>query len=1003
MADQTFEVELRIDLNSPDLRGELSRALGDVNNQVTGFDKKIAGVQKGLEGTAQASTRATQSLSNTRYALYDVSTTFAATGAALLGIAVGTTAVAVAWQRDFAQVVRTTGVVGDEVQTLRNDLVDLAQTMPVAFGDLTAIATLAGQLGVAKDRVAEFTRVTAQMSAVTDLTVEAAATAFGRLDALLPDVQGNYEALGSAIAKVGVESVATESQIVAISTQISSMGAFAGLTAAEVVGLSGALASVGAAPELSRGTITRVFTQMSKAIGDGGSKLQAFARISGVSADEFAASFGTNRFGPIFQSFVEGLADAERTGGNAVAALKELGVTSVRDVPLLLRLAGAGSLLGDSFRDSREAIESASELQRQYGIIAETTAARLQILSNNFMALLDAIGSANLGPLGNVIDTISGFLGMLTDFASTDVGGKILGTITILTGLIGVLSLAGGALALFGASSIGLQQGLQGIVSIAPRASAAILGSGTASAIASGQMSGAAVSVRALATAFRLLAAATIILALPEIAGWANQQVDSLKGFSNELEEVQKRLTTPGTFGFDKSVFDEVRDAPQWMNDLNRASADLVGIAPAATLELKKFDDQLAAIAQNGSPELVKSRLKELGLSSEDVNRMLPQTAKALQDVADSSSNAGTGISTLQDPLAEVEASAQAAEEALEALKEAIMNVGASNMNVESTQIALSQAFNAVTEAAAAEGVTLDGTNNSSLTYRNTLLELETAAREAAIAITENGGSAEEATAKYNEGREALIQSIEARGLDRAAAEEWANKIVGTAEEARAYIAAYTEEVNRVPVAKDTQLTNNAAGAPLKNALFYKDEALNKIPGNKNTQVDNNATGVPYSNAQAYRNMLDSIPTYKHTSVVTTYTQVGAPGINNPDWIYRAGGGPVFGPGTSTSDSIPTMLSNREYVIKAAAVEKYGVGFMNAINSMRVPKFASGGQVGGGSTTPAGSAMTGVIELGPKSLKAIAREVNITNMIDDVSISRAAERGNAKRKAVGDL
>jgi hypothetical protein len=45
-----------------------------------------------------------------------------------------------------------------------------------------------------------------------------------------------------------------------------------------------------------------------------------------------------------------------------------------------------------------------------------------------------------------------------------------------------------------------------------------------------------------------------------------------------------------------------------------------------------------------------------------------------------------------------------------------------------------------------------------------------------------------------------------------------------------------------------------------------------------------------------------------------------------------AGGGSVRGPGTETSDSILAWLSNNEFVVRARAVAKYGVGFLNAIN-----------------------------------------------------------------------
>jgi CHASE3 domain sensor protein len=71
-----------------------------------------------------------------------------------------------------------------------------------------------------------------------------------------------------------------------------------------------------------------------------------------------------------------------------------------------------------------------------------------------------------------------------------------------------------------------------------------------------------------------------------------------------------------------------------------------------------------------------------------------------------------------------------------------------------------------------------------------------------------------------------------------------------------------------------------------------------------------------------------------------------------------ATGGHVRGAGTSTSDSIPAWLSNNEFVVKAKAVSKYGVGLLRAINSgqFEIPKFANGGLVNAlgslGGTTP---------------------------------------------------
>lgn len=61
-----------------------------------------------------------------------------------------------------------------------------------------------------------------------------------------------------------------------------------------------------------------------------------------------------------------------------------------------------------------------------------------------------------------------------------------------------------------------------------------------------------------------------------------------------------------------------------------------------------------------------------------------------------------------------------------------------------------------------------------------------------------------------------------------------------------------------------------------------------------------------------------------------------------------ATGGSVAGPGTGTSDSIPAMLSNGEYVLNAQAVDRLGVPFLNGLNTGRLRGFASGGIVGSG-------------------------------------------------------
>ncbi len=70
----------------------------------------------------------------------------------------------------------------------------------------------------------------------------------------------------------------------------------------------------------------------------------------------------------------------------------------------------------------------------------------------------------------------------------------------------------------------------------------------------------------------------------------------------------------------------------------------------------------------------------------------------------------------------------------------------------------------------------------------------------------------------------------------------------------------------------------------------------------------------------------------------------------------HAGGGLITGPGTATSDSIPALLSNGEFVVNAAATRRHR-GLIEAINAER---FASGGPVGEVPGYASGGAVTTV-------------------------------------------
>lgn len=108
--------------------------------------------------------------------------------------------------------------------------------------------------------------------------------------------------------------------------------------------------------------------------------------------------------------------------------------------------------------------------------------------------------------------------------------------------------------------------------------------------------------------------------------------------------------------------------------------------------------------------------------------------------------------------------------------------------------------------------------------------------------------------------------------------------------------------------------------------------------------------------------------------------------------ISRASGGPINGPGSGTSDSILARLSNGEFVMRAAAVQSFGMDFMHAINNGFVPGFASGGLVASPTRMAGGvnNQATGVLNLtiGDRTFSGLRGAQSTIDDLSSFAISR---------------
>jgi len=113
------------------------------------------------------------------------------------------------------------------------------------------------------------------------------------------------------------------------------------------------------------------------------------------------------------------------------------------------------------------------------------------------------------------------------------------------------------------------------------------------------------------------------------------------------------------------------------------------------------------------------------------------------------------------------------------------------------------------------------------------------------------------------------------------------------------------------------------------------------------------------------------------------------PGETDEEYRKRAQnfntGGYVSGAGTGTSDSIPAMLSNGEYVIKAAAVNKLGKGKLDLLNQGILPKFATGGIVGRAQTEIRDSFARGDVGLAMEMISLVEQLGKLDETLDGLT------------------
>lgn len=227
-------------------------------------------------GVSADTSRAESQLGSFQGTLHNVASQLESTGAGIttaVGAPVGALGGAIIklgadFETGLSRVRKTTGLTTAETEALGKGLLDLSASAAGggrSADELTKIAEVAGQLGVAKGDILDFTRVIAQFSSATGIAGDQAAAGLNAIVLLNGLQPKQIENVSSAIVQLGNDTAATEAQILEFANRLSGALHTAGASTEDVLGISATLAELQIDPEAGGTAISKFFIDMAKA------------------------------------------------------------------------------------------------------------------------------------------------------------------------------------------------------------------------------------------------------------------------------------------------------------------------------------------------------------------------------------------------------------------------------------------------------------------------------------------------------------------------------------------------------------------------------------------------------------------------------------------------------------------------------------------------------------------------------------------------------------------
>ncbi|WP_436870308.1 phage tail tape measure protein [Staphylococcus shinii] len=299
---------------------------------------------------------------------------------------------AVDYEQALAGVAKTTNLSGAELNKMSDEITVMSKQMPFAATEIAGVAEAAGQLGVKKSEITDFTKTMLDMSVATNLTSEEAATEFARFANAAGMPIDKVDRLGASVVALGNTTATTEKEIVEMGQRLAGAGSQAGFSADQIMSISAAMSSVGIEAEAGGTAMTQIFNKMTKATAEGGETLDNFGKTAGMTGKEFAETWEANPTKAL-SAFVKGLSNTEGGAKGVLKALDSVGIKGIREADTIRRLSNNHTVLDKALRTGAKGWKENNALTNEAKTRYKTMGSQLQIFKNQLFALGKDIGN----------------------------------------------------------------------------------------------------------------------------------------------------------------------------------------------------------------------------------------------------------------------------------------------------------------------------------------------------------------------------------------------------------------------------------------------------------------------------------------------------------------------------------------------------------------------------------------------------------------------------------